>query len=650
MRHRWLTHCVRGAVLATAVVSSVPLAAQRPARGAGSARPGTSVVRAEFASVLLQAGRYDEAAREYRALLLRDPESFDYRLGLARALAWGERHREAEAELTRLATRRPGSTEVSQLLRSVRASLEPRAVEAAAWVAAEPLYQPYRLSLARALARERMPRLAIAHYDTLLLRGGVSGTDQPALVREMVDAFVAAGDRTGAEAALRRSLQLGPADTALRHALATLFAGGRRFAAARAQYDSLIAVAPTAVLFVERARVRVALGDRPGAEADLSAALDIGPTAEAYLVLGTLYRERGDYRAARAMFDAARARNDPPLGLALAEARAQLAREERPVAAFAATFGSDPGWQLAEDAAADNLGVAYSALAVTRSIAIGASTEVLVGAEYRQIVERANGRSTAASGQGGSIGLSHELAVGWVLARAEVAGKLLYHPLVGTIPEGHAGVGAWLGPWQLAAEAASGAAYPTLFTTASLLRPDSGDPIIERGITFTLGGPVGKLDAAALWQQSRFSDGNTRLEMQGLVRYPVAPALFVVYAGSAVRYAKRSMLYWDPDRYTSHGAGIEYARRRLRGLSVAVRALPAFASSVEAQALPGAPALGVAPARGPLEQRTAVQLSGSGDVSFRAARWELAGALSYGRGRAGDYQRYGASIMLRLAP
>src|SRR5262245_34847962 len=73
---------------------------QRPR---GVTRPLTSRssanVRAELAAVLLQSRKYDEAAREYRVLLARDPASFEYRLGLARALAWGDRPRDAEREL-----------------------------------------------------------------------------------------------------------------------------------------------------------------------------------------------------------------------------------------------------------------------------------------------------------------------------------------------------------------------------------------------------------------------------------------------------------------------------------------------------------------------------------------------------------------------
>ena len=644
---------LRGAAIAVVLAGANPLMAQQSGRTSGSARPGTAIVRAEFASVLLQAGRYDEAAREYRMLLQREPNRFDYRLGLARALAWGEHHREAEAELSRLAASRgagAATAEITTLLRSARASFDPRAVEAAGWVTGDPLYAPYRLSLARALARDGMPPLAIAHYDTLLERGGVAGTDRSTLVREMADAFVSAGDVSGGETELRRALAFAPGDTALRHTLAMVLVGARRWPAALAQYDSLIATVPTAALLVERARAHLALGNRREAESDLSTSVSLTPTAEAYLLLGTIYRERGDHRAAHAMYEAARAHRDPALRWALAEARAQLAREERPIAAFAPALGADPGWQLAEDAAADNLGVMYSALSLSRAFNLAASTSLSASIEYRQLVERASGRTVAASGQGGFVGLSHELALGSLLARAEIVGGALYHPLAGTIPEGRAAIGAWFGAWQVSGEATSGAAYPSLFTTASLLPPGGGDALVERGGGFTLGGPIGRLDAAGRWHRSRLSDGNTRLNAQGLLRYLVAPSLYLVYSGGLLEFTERSTLYWDPARYVTHGAGIEYAVRRTKGLSLSGRVIPAFASSMESLPLPGAPALGADAVRGPLARHTAAELSGSGEAWYRASRWEAAAAASYGRGRAGDYQRFGASISVRFLP
>ena len=59
------------------------MVADRPAQDPSD----VTTVRAELASVLLQSKKYNEAAREYRALVARDTTNPDFRLGLARALA-----------------------------------------------------------------------------------------------------------------------------------------------------------------------------------------------------------------------------------------------------------------------------------------------------------------------------------------------------------------------------------------------------------------------------------------------------------------------------------------------------------------------------------------------------------------------------------
>src|SRR5690349_22195558 len=187
----------RIAFLGLGLSIAATIGAQQPRRTTRSSS-GTIGVRAELATVLLQSGRYEEAAREFRLLLARDPGNFEYRLGLAQALAWGDRPREAERELVQLIAKRPATPGLDSLLRRVREAYDPRAVDAAQWVAAEPFYAPYRLALARALAREHMPHLAIAHYDTLLSGPPSAGVpDRGTLLRDMADVYVAAGERMG---------------------------------------------------------------------------------------------------------------------------------------------------------------------------------------------------------------------------------------------------------------------------------------------------------------------------------------------------------------------------------------------------------------------------------------------------------------------
>jgi tetratricopeptide (TPR) repeat protein len=633
-------------------VFAVLVHAQQPRRRsrATPAAPSSLAVRAELASVLLQSGRYDEAAREFRLLLSRDPGNFDYRLGLAHALAWGDHPREAEGELVQLIAKRPSSPGLDSLLRAVRDAYDPRAVDAAQWVASDPTYAPYRLALARALVREKMYRLAIVHFDTLLSRPGVGRLpDRGALLRETADAYIAAGDRAGGAGRLRAALAFTPLDTALRHSLAVMLVDARQLPEARAQYDTLIDQAVSGALLAERAQLRLSLGERGGAESDLWASVRLTPSSGAFVLLGDLYRERGDYRGARSMYVAARQGASTDVRVAIAGALAQIDREERP-AILAPLVGDDPGWRLSEDAAGDNLGVVYSALAMHRTLPLSSTTRVSLGAEWRQLGQHTAGRRLDASGYGATIGGWQEASYGPLLARVAVEGGGVYHPLAGTLAEGSAALAAWIYAWQANLELSTAPAYPSLFSIDALLPPGGGAPLTERDVAVTLGGPAGPLDVGGTVQRSILSDDNRRLTMEGYLRYPLGGNMYAVYAASGAGFAHRSSLYWDPARYATQSAGIEYAIRRARGLSFAARVLPSYATSDESAILPATTPGSVDVIRGPIAHHSAVQLGAAAEAGYRVHGWEAAGALSYGRGRAGDYQRVGASITVRMLP
>jgi tetratricopeptide (TPR) repeat protein len=549
-----------------------------------------------------------------------------------------------------LIAKRPGTPGLDSLLRVVRDAYDPRAVDAVEWVARDPGYSPYRLALARALARERMPRLAIAHFDTLLSRPAIGPLpDRGAILREMADAYVAAGDRLGGAERIRSALVFTPADTALRHTLATMLVDGRRYDDARAQYDTLLLQSPTGPLLLERARLRLALGDRAGAQSDLWQSVGLQPSAGAYLLLGDLFRERGDYRGARSMYVAAREGASGDVRTAVAGALAQLDREERP-AMLAPLIGDDPGWTLTEDAAADNLGVAYSALALRRAIPVAAATRISLGAEWRQLAERTAARHFDAAGYGATVGGWQDVAYGPVLGRLELEGGGVYHPIGGTLGEARAALSAWLFAWQATFELATAPAYPSLFSAEALVPLAGGRALTERDAAMTLGGPVGPLDIGVRWQRSLVSDGNRRLTIDTYLRYPLGRNLFALYSGSGIGFAQRSTLYWDPERYAAQAAGIEYAVRRARGFSLAARVLPSYAWSDESAIIPSPTPGSQTVTRGPITHRSAVQLGAAAEAGYRVHGWEGAGAVSYGRGRAGDYQRFGASVTLRRAP
>jgi tetratricopeptide (TPR) repeat protein len=640
-----------------AATAAAPLQAQRrvPPTSPSTASTNTTAVRAELAAVLLQSKKYTEAAREYRTLLSRDSTNFEYRLGLARALAWGNRFGEAERELRILQGRHLQILTVDSLLRAVRDAMDPRASEAATWVAERPTYGPYRLAYARALAKERAGRRAGAQYDTLLQGTSLGPLPDPLMLRhERARAYLDAGDLAGGVASLRDLLRWSPRDTSVRHELAVILTNGSAKAEGRAQYDTLVATAPTAALFTERGRLRLALGDTSGAESDMLAALPLGGTATAYVTLGDLYRERGDFGPARTMYRIALTRlgNERANRIAVEAELASMSREERPVAAFVPTVGDDPGWRVSSDAVGDNLGVHYAASTVRGTAPIGDDVRAGIAVIHHYLGERSPSRSINLTAVGLEGMLSGQVSQGSFLGQAAIEAGGLHLPLTGVMPIGTVTLASWISTWQMAVAGSAGPAYPTLLTTTSL-EPLTGDdpPITDHSLTESIGGPLGPADVAAMAQQTRLSDGNHRTTAQAFVRLPLMPGLSVVYSGTRIAFSSRSTQYWDPIDYSAHGVGLEIGSHGMRGLSAAMRVIPGVAWSVEAP--PDA-----APVRSgrfsqqepPTISRETFQVSGGGEVTWRDPSWEGVAALTYGQGRTGDYRRVGVTLGVRVIP
>ena len=630
--------------------------AQRPKRT--SSRPGASSgstkapIRAELAAVLLQSGRYAEAAREYRLLLQREPRNRLYRLNLARALAWGNEHEEAERLLTDLHGEQPGDASIAALLRSTRDAFEPSAARASVWVGEDPSYAPYRLALARALARERLLGLAAAQYDTLIARPGYGTVPSPGTLRvELAAVYASSGDRVRAASVLRDLLAVSPGDTAVRHALAVQLADANDPSASLAQYDTLVRTAPTGALFVERARVHLQLHDESAARADLASGLAIAPSRSGYALLADLHRKHGKYAEARtALLAALAARDTADMSRAsVVAALGSLAREARP-GVLAPTIGDDPGWLLDLESASDNLGVWYGEISARRAAVVPGGLVVAVGAEARSLRERSGGERFETQGVGANVGVSREASIGRIFARVGGRVGALQHSGIGTLREWELSGAGWVNAWELALTASERAAYQSLFTTTALVDPVAGpSPIMERSTAATLGGPIGPADVALTVERSRLSDGNTRVTFQAYSRYRLAEHLFAVYAASTQQFAERSARYWDPTRYVANGAGVELATRRPTGFSFAARVIPGIAVSNElvsvSDTLAPAPALPDENVR-----RSAMQLTAGGDASYRTNAFDAGASLAYGRGRAGDYQRLGASVWIRWAP
>ncbi|MGQ0714126.1 MAG: tetratricopeptide repeat protein [Gemmatimonadaceae bacterium] len=614
------------------------LAVTPPAVSAQRRASDTRKIRAEYASVLLQSKKYDEAVVEYRRLISAEPSSFEYRLGLARALAWSNKHREAEAELARLRSQRPGHADVERLTRTVRAAFDPSSGQARSWVAHDPGHLPYRIQLARAHAREGKSRQAAAQFDTIFRAGG-----RDDLARE---AAAASADAKLFDAALplyRRAIARAPSDTALRHDYArTLWAAGDRHASLT-QYDTLLLRFPSPAWLVERAKLRVAMRDHDGADRDLAAAIAMRPTAEAYFVRGELRRWNGELGAARAEYERAlRLAADDEMGREIRELILLIEREARP------SLGSAPeadvvGWTARGEFASDNTGFNYIAGGGRYGIPLARIATASIGFEQRRVSASDELYRRATYGFGVDAGAT----VGLPFARVSARGGLTRQGGVTQVGYGSAGALLWWRAWRGSAEVRRELAYPHLMTARAIATSadiGTGLTVVDESVmstrqVYALAGSVGMVDFGIVADLMRLSDGNARPAFTTTLRYPLADELSALYVATDLRFRERSGFYWDPEHYAAHSLGLEAQMRRDRGISYVARILTGVARSTERP-------IDVALDRA--DPRYAFHAVGEGELAYRGTNWDAGLSSWYGRGRDGDYQRWGGSLRVRL--
>jgi tetratricopeptide (TPR) repeat protein len=626
---------IRGAVFLLSVfVLASDLAAQSAGRRSRVNLPTSSnAVRAELAAVLLESGKYSDAAREYRWLVQTDGRNSAHRLGLVRALAWGGSYREAERELRLLAAQRRGDPTVEELQQLVRTNLEPDSREARQWVFERPSYAPYRIALARALVRERQPRAAIAEYDRLL-----AANPTPALLRDLGDAYAAAKDRAGGITRARAFVARAPADTGFRLALADLLAADRQFDAAIAQSDTVLSLARTPATLVSRARINIARGDLGGAERSLTEALAMKQTPEAYLLLGDTYRWRGEFGRARTSYEYARTmKKDRTVTAALA----QLARDERAVLAFEPAPVAEAGWQTTATTSGDNAGIHYSTLEFRRGFGFGSGFVGSATMEVRQLREARQSTRGALGGYSIDLGLAHEAIAGAFLGRVGASAGAAIHPMAKTVPAASFAATARYYAWSASVDLSTGPAYPFLRTLASVIPFGSGSrPLTALTSAASLSGPFGVIDMAAGMRRTEISDGNLRKELQGYARLPVTPALSAVYWGNSIAFTRPVPMYWSPQGYSSNSLGFELAARQLRGWSLIARALPGIASTNDLPFVSSA-------SSDTSSRRLRFQITTGAELAYRRPGWES--AISFGWGRVASYSRTEASARITLA-
>jgi tetratricopeptide (TPR) repeat protein len=569
-----------------------------------------SGARTEYAAALLALQQYDSAAANYRILIASDSDDVTAHVGLARALAWGNRPRDAEPELRWATLHVPSDTTFVVMLHVARNSYEPSTADAARWVAEDPQYAPYRLTLARLLAAEHRVDLAAAHFDTLV---GANPASLP-LLREAAGVHAMAGDSIGDARLLRHAVALAPNDTSLRQSYAEALAWSGDRASAIAQYDTLLAGASDPDLLVARGRLYAFSGDNVAAERDLSAAIAKRPTPEAWVMLGDLYRWQGDRTRAGDAYSEASALRPGDAGAegGFAELAAADRRQK------AAILGHELGWNTFASYLGDNAGFDLSIAGLGGGLGIGSTSALLVGADARRL-----GSDEGAAGYLGLVQYFHSYrfaAEGGAVSYRE-RGEFGY----GSV----SAAGSWLGLWT-SAEVRTGPTFQWLMSPRTLT---------YRGASASLTIPAGLASFSFGVDRMWLSDGNDRTQLQLGARYALWRGISAIYSGGMVGFDRASSLYWDPRRFTSHAMGLEVSTQRDDGFSVSARVLPGIGLMSDTFAPTDS------------SSRNAAQLSSGLALAYRRRWWSLTLDGDYAQGvRDSGYHSARASARLRITP
>ena len=238
---------------------------------------------------------------------------------------------------------RPGNAEVEQLTRTVRAALNPSSDEARTSTLADDRDTSHTASSSRArsLVREVSSGSRRVQCHPSRRRLGRSRRGGGRREIRMPDAFT-----TALPLYRRGSRGSSPADTALRHDYARALSrlSGGNPPTSLAQYDTLLLRFPSPAWLIERAKLRVAMSGPRRCRADLTSAIAMRPTADAYFVRGELRRWNGRLEAARAEYErAVQLGDDAAIARRLATWCA-LRRPRCPALARSGARGNGVGW------------------------------------------------------------------------------------------------------------------------------------------------------------------------------------------------------------------------------------------------------------------------------------------------------------------
>ena len=570
-----------------------------------------SGARTEYAAALLALQQYDSAAANYRILIASDSDNVDAHVGLARALAWGNHPRDAEPELRWVTLHAHDDTTFVAMLHVARNSYEPTTADAARWVAEDPQYTPYRLTLARLLASEHRLDESAAQFDTLVAANPASLP----LIREAAGVHAMAGDSIGDARLLRHAVALAPTDTSLRRSYAEALAWSGDRASAVAQYDTLLAARNSDPdLLIARAQLYALSGDNTAAERDLSAAIAKRPTPEAWVMLGDLYRWEGDRQHAFNAYSEASALRPGDAGAEGGFAELAAADRRRQ----SAIVGQELGWNTVASYLGDNAGFDLSIAGLGGGFRVGPTSALLVGADARRL--------GSDNGEAAYLGLVQYFG-GY---RFSADGGAVSYRERGDFGYGSLSAAGSLGGLWTSAEIRTGPTFQWLMSPQTLTYRGA-----SASVTIPAGAAAFSFGVDRMW----LSDGNDRTQLQLGARYALWRGVSAIYSGGLIGFDRASALYWDPRRFTSHAMGLELSTQRDSGFSVSARILP------------GIGLMGDGFASTDPSAHSAAQLSSGLALAYRRRWWSLMVDGDYAQGvRESGYHSARASARLRITP
>jgi len=261
------------------------------------AKPGDVQSRLQRGYFLVEQGRFDEAIRDFSAVLSADARNEDALANRGLAYAWQDKAADARKDLDAAALLNPRNAVVMRArgLLSEKAAKPQEAIKAyttALEIEPENVWSLLR----RATLNRQLNKDDEALADAAAVIRLIPSSPEPYLLRANI--LRGRGDIAGAMAEAKALIAAQPDNSYALVTAARIFSAGRAEKEAKAAFDEAIAIKPEAFIYLNRGHARPR-ADLVGRRADFEAALKLDPTSdEALLALAAVLRESGNNAAA----------------------------------------------------------------------------------------------------------------------------------------------------------------------------------------------------------------------------------------------------------------------------------------------------------------------------------------------------------------